>query len=135
VLYALFVPPMFDIDPVLSSAYNSYNIKLNKSKNELIADMEKSLEAITKGLKQSGLKVNDYKTYLCLFYKNDTTPIMIKIGDKEITSKSEINVLGAQFDAKLQQSNHISKVVNKANRAQNAIKLIRKYFNAKELIQ
>jgi hypothetical protein len=59
VLYAIFVSPLFDIVPVLSFADDSYNISTNVNKNQLIKDMEKSLESITKWLKKSGLKVND----------------------------------------------------------------------------
>ena len=36
----------------------------------LIIEMEKSLEAITKWLKKSGLKVIESKTELCLFHRN-----------------------------------------------------------------
>ena len=51
-----------------------------------------------------------------------------------ITSK-QINVLGLTFDSKLQWGPHIYTVVTKANRALNAIKLIKKVFNTEELIQ
>jgi hypothetical protein len=43
--------------------------------------------------------------------------------------------LGVQFDATQQESNHTSKVISKANRALNAIELVRRYFNTKELLQ
>jgi hypothetical protein len=48
VLYAIYVSPLFDIVPVLPFADDSYNIKSNVNKNQLIKDMEKSLESITK---------------------------------------------------------------------------------------
>jgi hypothetical protein len=57
-------------------------------------DMNKSLEVITKWLKKSGLKVNQEKTELCLFYKNDMAPVSISVSGIEITLKSTINVLG-----------------------------------------
>ncbi len=134
VLYAIFVSPLFDITPILSFADDSYNIVRNKNKIELVRDMEKTLEAITKWLRKSGLKVNQEKTDLCLFYKHDTAPVTIRLGDSLIRSKSEINVLGILFDSKLQWSNHVSKAISKANRALNAIKLISKYFATNELL-
>jgi hypothetical protein len=124
VLYAIYLSPLFDIMPVLSCADDSYNIKSNVNKNQLIKDMEKSLESITKWLKKSGLKVNNAKTDLCLFYKNNTTPIVLSLGDSLIRSKSEINVLGLVFDTKPQWSNHVATIIKKASRALNAIKLI-----------
>jgi hypothetical protein len=100
VLYAIFVSPLFDIIPVLSFADDSYNIVRNKDKNELIKDMEKSLEAITKWLRKSGLKVNQEKIDLGLFYEHDTPPVTICVGDSIIKFKNEINVLGILFDSK-----------------------------------
>jgi hypothetical protein len=75
--------------------------------------------------KKSGLKVNDVKTYLCLFFKHDTTKISINIGDAVVRSKTEIILLGIVFDSKLQWSNHVSTVINKASRVLNTIKLIK----------
>jgi hypothetical protein len=49
--------------------------------------MENSLEFIPKWLKKSGLKDNDEKTDLCLFYKYDTTSIVLNLGDIVIRSK------------------------------------------------
>ena len=46
---------------------NTVIIKSHKHLVILVEDMKKSLEAITKWLKKSGLKVNDDKTELCLF--------------------------------------------------------------------
>ena len=135
VLYAIFVSPLFDITPVLSFADDSYNVRTGVDKKSVIEDMEKSLEAIVKWLKKSGLKVNQEKTDMCLFYKHDTAAVMVNVGGIMIESKKEINVLGVTFDSKMQWSSHVSKVIIKANKALNAIKLIRKFFNKKELLQ
>ena len=113
VLYAIYVSPLFDIVPVLSFADDSYDVQSNKDKSLLIKDVEKSLDTIMKWLKKSGLKVNQDKTDLCLFFKHDTAPIIIKIGDSILQTKREINVLGVLFDSKLKWPNHVSKVITK----------------------
>jgi hypothetical protein len=41
------------------------------------------------------------KKQICLFFKNDTAPIRIKIGNIRLSSKNEINALGVTFDSKL----------------------------------
>ena len=46
--------------------------------------MEKSLKAITKWLRKSGLKVNQEKTDLGLFFKHDTATVTISEGDSII---------------------------------------------------
>jgi hypothetical protein len=63
---------------------------------------------------------------LCFFFKNDTAPVNINLGESTINSKGEINVLGVVFDLKLQWANHISNVIMKVNCALNAIKPIKK---------
>ena len=78
---------------------------------------------------------NQSKTELCLFYKRDCAPIDIVLNETKITSKSVINVLGVLFDCKLQWNHHVSNTIRKSQKALNAIKIIRKYFNSNELLQ
>ena len=61
-------------------------------------------------------------------------PIEITINNVTVKSSKTINVLGVTFDHKLTWSNHISNQINKANRALHAIRLIKKYFNQKEIL-
>ena len=91
------------------------------------------LKIISKWLKDSGLKINENKTEICLFHRNDHAPITITINGITIKSKSSMNVLGVQFDSKLSWHDQISKSINKAKRTLHAINLIKKYFNADEL--
>jgi hypothetical protein len=129
ILYALFMSPLFDIELMLAFADDSYVVRENANINELIGDLQTSLEAITKWLRKSGLKVNQSKTELCFFYKRDCAPIEIVQNESTITSKSVINVLGVIFDYKLHWSHHITNTITKSQKALSAIKIIRKYFN------
>ena len=83
----------------------------NRCKTVLTRLMEEKLETITDWLVQSGLKVNEGKTGLCLFYKNDTTQININLKGKIVKSVSSMNVLGVIFDNKFSWSNHISHAI------------------------
>ena len=58
ILYAIYVSPLFDLEKITNYADDNYVIRCDKCVVGLINDMEKSLEAITKWLKKSGLKVN-----------------------------------------------------------------------------
>ena len=58
ILYAILVSPLFDLEKMSNYADDNFIIRINKFLPELINDMEKSLEAIPKWLKKSGLKVN-----------------------------------------------------------------------------
>ena len=57
---------------------------------------------ITKWLKDSGLKVNEKKTELCLFNKTDIVEVTLTINNFQMNSKNTINLLGVIFDSKLQ---------------------------------
>ena len=134
ILYAIYVSPLFDLTNISNFADDNFALTWSRSKQTTIDEMEKKLKLITKWLTGSGLKVNEQKTELCLFYRKDTPQIEIIINNVKIKSESVMNVLGVLFDSKLSWSNHVSKQINKANKALHAIKLIRKYFNNKELL-
>ena len=83
----------------------------------------------------SGMKVNEAKTDVCLFHRGDTTPISLNINGNIIKSNNKINVLGVIFDSKMQWSDHIAHAIKRATGALNAIRLIRKFFTKGELLQ
>ena len=86
---------------------------------------------IVNWLSKSGMKVNEQKTDLCLFYKRDVASISIILSGQVISSNKTINVLGVIFDSKLQWSDHIALTIKKSFNALNAIKLIKKFFTPK----
>ena len=102
ILYAIFVSPLFDLAKMTKFADDNFIIKCNKFLPQLIDDMKQCLEMIIKWLKDSGLKVNDAKTEICLFHKSDVRVINLEINGITITSKLNMNVLGIIFDSKLQ---------------------------------
>jgi hypothetical protein len=67
VLYSIFISPVFEIEELYVFADDSFIPRWNTSFPELIYDIEKSLESITKWLRKSRPKVNENKTKLCLF--------------------------------------------------------------------
>ena len=97
--------------------------------------MEVRLELMMKWLRQSGLVVNEEKTELLLFYKNDHSLIEIRINNKLVKSKKFINVLGVTFDCKLQWAEHIAGAINKSKKSLHAIKVIARYMNKNETKQ
>ena len=86
--------------------------------------METELTKLAKWLKGSGLKVNEGNYKTC---SNNSR----RIGNY---NKNNNGVLGVLFDSKLQWVQHVAVTIRKANNALSAIKLIKKYFNKKELL-
>ena len=97
--------------------------------------MEIKLEKIILWLTKSGMVVNEAKTDLCLFSRNDCPPVILNVNGKYIISKQFINILGVSFDSKLQWCSHIAATSNKALKALNAIRIIKKKFNKKEFLE
>ena len=135
VLYALFVSPLSDIEYLLTYADDNYIPRFHNDRQALITGMQSSMETITKWLNDSGLVVNKSKTEMCIFSKYGIEPITIRIQNTNIVTKSEMNVLGIYFDSRLKWCNQVSSAIRKANRALNAIKIIRRYFNTDELLK
>ena len=135
ILYALFIRPLYKITKVTTFADDNYVVKFNKDKKMALEELKKELEKIIKWLKGSGLKVNEKKTELCIFHRNGNTDGNLLIDNDLITSKNEINVLGITFDSKLQWSSQVSRAIGGANKALQAIKLIRKYFTTPKIVQ
>ena len=134
ILYAIFVAPLYDISKISNFADDNFAITQNKNKISCILAMEAKLNEIVKWLKDSGLKVNESKTEICLFHRKDTPQVVISVSGVNVKSKDHINVLGIIFDSKLTWAKHIAIQTNKANSALHAIKLIRRYFNQSELL-
>ena len=134
ILYAIYVSPLFDLTDLSNFADDNFILTWNVDKETANIEMSNKLNLISKWLKDSGLKVNELKTEICLFYRKDTPPIEINIGNVIIKSMTSMNVLGVEFDSKLNWSKHISKVINKANKALHAIKMIKRFFNRDEIL-
>ena len=133
ILYAIFVAPLFDLEKLSNYADDNFIVRWNSSIEELIVDMQRSLEAITKWLRDSGLKVNESKTEMCLFHRSYLRIINLAINNINITSTPQINVLGVTFDSKMQWSEQVANTIKKANKSLIAIKLISKYFCTHEI--
>ena len=133
ILYAIFVSPLFDLEKLSNYADDNYIVRWNSCIESLITDMRESLEAITKWLKDSGLKVNESKTEMCLFHRSDTKIINLNLNNVNLKSTPQIKVLGVIFDSKLQWTEQVANAVKKSTKNLHAIKIIKKYFNPIEL--
>ena len=86
ILYAIFVYPVFGLESMLNYADDNYMVRCKSSFKRLTIDLEKSLKSISKRLRDSGLKVNDSKTELCLFHCTTVRQITLTQNNNEIQS-------------------------------------------------
>ena len=79
-------------------ADDNFMIEWSLCQVELKTNMENKLKLVTEWLSNSGLKVNETKTELCIFYKSDTNQMVLNLNGIEIKSSNsnESKVLPAQ---------------------------------------
>jgi hypothetical protein len=80
---------------------------------QLMNEMEKLLEAMTKWLQDLDLEVNEAKTEVCLFFKCDVVWILINMWNTKINSKLMWNILGVIFHTKLCWALHVSNSIKR----------------------
>ena len=135
ILYSIFVSPLLALTELTLFADDNYALVWNKSKADIVLAMQTKLELITSWLRDSGLKVNENKTEVCLFHRKDQPLITLTLNGNILKSKDNMNVLGVAFDCKLNWQIQVQKVITKAKSNLHAIQLIRNHFTKKETLQ
>ena len=133
VLYALYISPLHDLTELDMFADDNFPIVTGKNIEDIKSNFKVKIELIANWLKNSGLKVNESKTELCLFSRTTMPNITISINGVNVQSKQSMNVLGVQFDAQLNWSDQVSRVTTKAKQSLHAIRIIKKYFSNSEI--
>ena len=108
---AIFVSPLFDLEELVKFADDNFIVRWAESIDEVKAKMELSLDTIIKWMKASGLKVNEDKTELCLFYRTMPPMITLQIGNQTVSTTTFMNVLGVTFDATMKWSHQVELVL------------------------
>ena len=81
------------------------------------------------------LKINEAKTEACIFSRADIAAIDISVNGVHVRIINVINVLGVLFDSKLRWEPQVQRTVQKAEKALNAIRLIKNYFEQSDLLR
>ena len=113
ILYAIFVCSLFDLRKMSNYADDNFIVRWNICIKALVVDMQISLESIINCFRQSGLKVNEWKTEMCLFHRNGNRMITICVNNTQIISTPQINFLGVTFDSKLNWNEQVAKTIKK----------------------
>ena len=87
ILYALFIRPIYNFEKITTFADDNYVVERNQNKECALKELGRRLERIVKWLKDSGLKVNESKTELCIFHRNKNTEGTLKIDNTVVISK------------------------------------------------
>ena len=80
--------PLLDLTDITLFADDNYALVWNTFKEAFIISILMKLELIKKWLLNSGLKVNEAKTELCIFHRKDNPPITISFNNKTSQAKT-----------------------------------------------
>jgi hypothetical protein len=94
--------------------------------------MSKTLNLKIKWLKDCSLNVNPSKTGTCILHKNSGVKNFVNVDGMLVKSGDSMNVLGVEFDAKLEQWRHVLTHL-KDHTNLHTITIIGKFFTKKEL--
>lgn len=136
VLFAIFIAPILEIDPLTIFADDNYVIKASKTEEELKNKLKESTTKVFDWMSNSGLSINLAKTELVIFTpKKQQIIIDFKVHNIQIKSKNEMKILGVIFDSSLRWSNHIAKVCGETSRIAYGLKKLKKYLDLDELLK
>ena len=83
-------PSLFDLTQLTNFDDDNFYLEWNTDLSKLITDLEQKLEMITKWLRDSGLLVNEGKTEVCLFHRNDQPKSLLCSRISELNQKSPL---------------------------------------------
>jgi hypothetical protein len=135
VLFSLFVSPVFRLSSIVAYADDTYTITSSRTKENAVFELGKALTTISLWFKSSGLKVNEEKTDITIFYKNNCNTSDVLINGNNVRTKYTIKVLGLMMDTMLTWHEHISNTVSNVQSKIHAIRRIQRYFLNDELLQ
>ena len=135
-LFALYTLPLAEVaENLFTYADDNYQIGSAETEQEAIQRCITQTEITAKWMKDSGLVINNEKTEVCVFHKQDTNITEVMLNGSLITIKKSIKILGIIFDSKLNWFEHVDNAIDKANRAKQALGQIAKYFEKEELLK
>jgi len=114
-------------------ADDSYVIVDGKNRDELLSKTKKVMEVHLKWLQEVGMVCNLDKTEIMIM--NEPTQVPIQVGSRIVNTRSDMKVLGVQFDSKLDWTKQVSATVSKTNGMYFGLKTIRRHLKPEQAKQ
>ena len=104
----------------------------NKILKHAIDKIKIKIVSVSNWLTNSGLKINDLKTEICIFHRKEKALATININNNEIKMSNQITILGIIFDSNLTWDLQYNNSIKEANHNLYAIKIIANYLTKEE---
>jgi len=134
-LFAIFVSPLWDLIEATSFADDNYIVVEGHDVAESLRKCKETTEKAILWFKKSGLCVNEQKTEICVFNKNDVGSHRVELNGLNVEVNKQIKVLGLIFDTKLTWFSQAMTAIEKANRVKQGLRLVNKYFTKEEMVK
>jgi hypothetical protein len=134
-LFAIFVSPLWDLIEATSFADDNYIISEGQDVADSLQKCKVTTEQAITWFKKSGLCVNEQKTEVCVFNKNDVGRHRIELNGVNLEVGKQIKVLGLIFDTKLTWFAQAMAAIEKANKVKQGLRLVNRYFTKEEMVK
>lgn len=134
-LFAIFVSPLWDVVEATTFADDNYIISEGQNIEESLENCKATTEQAIKWFKNSGLCVNEQKTEVCLFNRNDVGRHWMELNGINIEVRKQIKVLGLIFDTKLTWFAQVMAAIEKANRVKQGLRMVNRFFTKDEMVR
>jgi hypothetical protein len=134
-LFAIFVSPLWDLIEATSFADDNYIISEGQDMADSLQKCKVTTEQAIMWFKKSGLCVNEQKTEVCVFNKNDVGRHRIELNGVNLEVGKQIKVLGLIFDTKLTWFAQAMAAIEKANKIKQGLRLVNRYFTKEEMVK
>jgi len=122
-------------DHFISYADDSYVVVYGKTLDEVKEKITSVSKLHIKKLKLLGMKVNESKSEVVIFGKNQPVDADIYIGDVIVKSTATMKVLGITFDSKLTWEPHVTNLVKKCNAKLTVLRKLRHKFTVDQFMK
>ena len=136
ILFAIYISPLEGVvTKPITFADDNYLLDEHEDLTEVLSIAAENISKMTSWFTMNGLKVNQEKTELCVFHKNDYPNSEIIVNNNSISVKNHMKILGVFFDSKLNWHMQAKMAIEKSNRVKQGLRILRKYFTPEEMLR
>ncbi len=119
----------------LSYADDSYVVITGGSEDEIKRETERVSKIHVQHLKDLGMKVNETKTEAVIFNKKGHLRMKLRISDVEVSTISDMKVLGMTFNENLKWETQVKNTIAKCNSKLGVLKKLRNKFTEEQFLK
>jgi len=136
-LFSMYCGGLRDVikDDLVAYADDAYVLISGVDNKSLITSASVVMDKHVKWLESIGMVVNVGKTEAVLFSKHYEPPVTLTVGNTSFDTTQSMNILGVTFDAQLNWNQQVDKVLDRAKRAMNGLRILQKSLRINKFVK